>query len=94
MTEKSAAREACRPSLPTIPTPVDGDKVGAEMEGSSEAECRQIIKHSPTSAACIILTSFPPSPIQHTRFPVYERIKRAMSACRCDASVDIFDIAK
>ena len=36
--------------------------------------------NSPTSAAWIILTSFPPSPIQHTRFLVCFRIRRATSA--------------
>ena len=36
--------------------------------------------NSPTSAAWIMLTSFPPSPIQHTRFLVCFRIRRATSA--------------
>ncbi len=52
--EKSAARDACLPSLPTIP--------------------------SPTSAAWIIDTSLPPSPMQQTRFLVCVRISRATSA--------------
>lgn len=40
--------------------------------------CTQI--HKPTSAAWIMLTSFPPSPMQHTRFLVCFRISRATSA--------------
>lgn len=36
--------------------------------------------HAPTSAAWIILTSFPPSPMQHTLFLVNARINLATSA--------------
>ena len=36
--------------------------------------------YEPTSAAWIMLTSFPPSPIQQTRFLVNLRIRRATSA--------------
>lgn len=43
--EKSEAKAACLPSLPTIPTPI--------------------------SATWIIPTSFPPSPIPKTIFPVW-----------------------
>ncbi len=52
--EKSAAKLAWRPSLPTMPTP--------------------------TSAAWIIDTSLPPSPMQHTRFRVYSLMSLATSA--------------
>ena len=35
---------------------------------------------APTSAACIMLTSFPPSPMQQTVILVNSRINRATSA--------------
>jgi hypothetical protein len=54
MMEKSAASDACLPSLPTMPTP--------------------------TSAAWIMLTSLPPSPMQHTRFPEWALTRYASSA--------------
>ena len=52
--EKSDAKAAYIPSLPTIPTP--------------------------TSAAYIIATSFPPSPIERHIFPVYNLIASVTSA--------------
>ena len=46
------------------------------MESGEEGKTPSL----PTSAAWIMLTSFPPSPIQHTRFLVCCRMSRATSA--------------
>lgn len=73
--EKSAASDACFPSFPTMPTPTWRE----DSQNAPEARLSGA-RNLPTSAAWIMLTSFPPSPMQQTRFFVYSRISLATSA--------------
>jgi hypothetical protein len=58
----------------------DADTCSGEREYCFAHGVSMKMGHVPTSAAWIMLTSFPPSPIQQTRFLVKSLIRRATSA--------------